>query len=96
MIEYIEGEYFVVMGVEFEGQKRRVLAKELIEAKGAKLKLVYERGGVAGHYEVDGEWKQVGKSGFPSQFGAMKRWGLFTQDGLSDEERWASFGDVRY
>ncbi len=44
----------------------------------------------------DGWWVEAGRSVFPARVGAMRRWGLFTQDGLSDEKRWASFRDVRY
>ena len=91
VVEYIDGETFVVMGREFAGEKRKVLAKTLIKGKGAQLRLEVEGDKVKGSWkpadEKATEWTPAAEAEIPAEL--TRSFAIFTQDGPADEVRWA-------
>lgn len=91
VVEYIEGDYFVVMGREFAGEKRKVLAKIQIEEQAVQLRLEVEGDKVKGSWKLPagkaGEWSPAAVAEIPAEL--TRSFAIFTQDGPADETRWA-------
>ncbi len=91
VVEYIDGDYFVVMGREFAGEKRLVLAKVKIEGQGSQLRLEVEGDKVKGSWKsADGNsegWTPATEASIPAEL--TRSFAVFTQDGPADEVRWA-------
>ena len=94
VVEFIDGETFVVMGREFEGEKRKVLAKTPIERMGAQLRLEVEGSTVKGSWkpvgDASGAWTPAAEAEIPAEL--TRSFAIFTQDGPADEVRWAEIG----
>ncbi len=91
VVEFIDGDTFVVMGREFEGEKRKVAAKTQIEGNGAQLRLEVEGSRVKGSWkavgDASGDWTPAAEAEIPAEL--TRSFAIFTQDGPADAVRWA-------
>ena len=94
IVEYIDGELFVVMAREFE-KKGKVLAKILTGAKTARLRFEVEGDLVTGLFKTDltsKEWQKAAAIELPARLD--RHFALFTQNGPAGESRWATVRDL--
>jgi regulation of enolase protein 1 (concanavalin A-like superfamily) len=94
IVEFIDGEYYVVMAREFE-KKGKVVAKIVTGAKTARLRYEVEGDSVKGLFKTDlasKKWKEAAMTKLPAKLD--RRFALFTQTGPPDEVRWATIRDV--
>jgi regulation of enolase protein 1 (concanavalin A-like superfamily) len=95
IVEFIDGEFYVVMAREFE-KKGSVVAKIATGAKTARLRYEVEADRVKGLFKTDlasSEWQEAAVTELPS--GLDRRFALFTQSGPPEESRWATIRDVQ-
>jgi regulation of enolase protein 1 (concanavalin A-like superfamily) len=94
VVEYIEGDLFVVMAREHAG-KRNVLAKIQVTPKTARLRLEVTGDQIKGLYQIDPtafQWQEAALTDIPATLN--RRFALFTQNGPADTPRHATFHDL--
>lgn len=95
IVEFIDGEYYVVMAREYE-KKGQVVAKIATGAKTARLRYEVEGDQVKGLYKTDletAEWQEAAVTELPAKLD--RHFALFTQSGPAEETRWATVREVR-
>ena len=88
IVEHSDGPHFVVMAHELGG-KRKVVTKTEIPVNRAQLRLEVEGDEVRGYWRLSESEPWQLASATPSPDLETRRFGLFSQDGPRDEERYA-------
>ncbi|MGI9241411.1 MAG: DUF1349 domain-containing protein, partial [Verrucomicrobiales bacterium] len=94
ILEFIEGEYYIVLAREIAG-KGRVFTKLEFADKSARLRLAVSGDTVSASFAARGsnQFEPAGDCELPGS--ADAHFALFTQDGSDDEVRWIRFEDVQ-